>query len=463
MAAGLALACVNAVGTARAQPTSLPTGTGGAFGVSGAPTTPSQAATVSLNPNSDDALYRSLSWKNDVIIFPPVSQTIGGDLGGFRKTLADYGIGISAFSATFFSSNLLHSEKNTGHEQIYSGQQPTADSSTIVALTYDLRRFGIPDGQLVAAGFQNSTSWTGLGPNTIKFTTLSYFQSAFHDHVEIKLGLINETYEFIGQFVAGNVTSTFGPLAALGLETGQSGSFQATYGANIKFKSGNGFYDKIGVARAVNPSGPVLENQLNPSALNFSTINTGGWFINEAGYRVPPAPTQNAVWVRAGASDTNARYVDFDYLTPRRAGGNYQLYLLGDYQALRLSSDPRQAYRGIYVGGSVQYGQSSLNPFYNYYEARVYGLGPLKGRPYDLASFVFTDNQFSRQLVQTVRRFHGLAHPNSQSVTGAYSAKIVNGLFGNLALGYTGNPTAVTYTTKTGSALTVTTGLAAYF
>ena len=111
----------------------------------------------------------------------------------------------------------------------------------------------------------------------------------------------------------------------------------------------------------------------------------------------------------------------------------------------------------------MQYGQSNLNPFYNYYEARLYALGPFAGRPYDLASFVVTDNQFSRQLVQLARRFGELAHTSSQSVTGAYSAGIIPGLFGNLAIGYTDNPSAITYTTKTGSALNITTGIAVYF
>lgn len=460
---GTALAYASCANPAQAQPTSIPSGQTGALGVGGAPATPSQSISPNANVTIDDAFYRQFSWKNDVVIFPPVSQTLSGDLGGFRKTLADYGIGYNVFNSTLFSSNVLHSEKNTGREQIYSGQQPTALTSSLAAVTVDLRRFGIPDGQIVVAGYQNSTSWTGLGPNTTKLSTLSYFQSAFNDHVEIKIGLLNETYEFIGQFVAGNVTSTFGPLAALGLETGQSGSFQATWGANVKFKFLNGFYDKLGVARSTNPDGPVLENQLNPTALNFTTRNSGGWFINEFGYRVPPTPAQNAIWLRAGASDTNARYVNRDYLTGVRSGGNYQVYALGDYQFLKLSGDPKQSYRGLYVGGSVQVAQSNLNPFYNYYEARLYSLGPFDSRPYDLVSLVVTDNQFSKQLVHTVKALHGMAHASSQTITAAYSAQIIPGVYGNFAAGYTNNPTVVSFTSKTGSALNLTTGLGIYF
>ena len=59
--------------------------------------------------------------------------------------------------------------------------------------------------------------------------------------------------------------------------------------------------------------------------------------------------------------------------------------------------------------------------------------------------------------------FGGLAHTSAQSITAAYSAQVIPGLYGNLAVGYTNNPTVVGYTTKTGSALNITTGIGLYF
>ncbi len=451
-------------GTLYAQSAPSPVGQTGAQAVPAAPAALSLRRAIPLGLDPTQLEYRKLSFKNDVIILPPPSQTIDGDLFGLRKTLADYGIGYEGIDATLFESNLLHSEKLTGKTQTYIGQQPTADTSNLLFITYDLTRYGIPDGQLVAGGYEQSTSYTGTGPNAIKFTALSYYQSAFNDHVEVKLGLINNSFEYVGAFVGGNFTSTFGPAAAISAETGQSGSFEATYGANVKFKFPGNFYDKVGIARSVNPGGPLVEDHLNPSGLNFKTTNTGAYFIDEAGYRVRPSPTQNAVWIRLGMSDSTARYTNYDSRPPfGLTTGNYAAYILGDVQVLRLSNDPRQAFRGVYVGGSAEFAQSQLAPFYNYFEGRIFALGPINGRPYDLVSLVATDNQFSRQLVQLERSAHLLAHTSSTAVTGAYSFNVARGLFVNLAVGYTDNPTVIVYNSKTGSSLNITTGVALYF
>jgi porin len=101
------------------------------------------------------------------------------------------------------------------------------------------------------------------------------------------------------------------------------------------------------------------------------------------------------------------------------------------------------------------YAPPEFNRVSQYYELRLYGIGPLPSRPRDMVSLVISRNGFSNDLVDAVLRQGHLAHADSSSITAAYMAMVAPGIRAGVGLGYTDNPTPVIYTPQTGSALNI--------
>lgn len=180
-------------------------------------------------------------------------------------------------------------------------------------------------------------------------------------------------------------------------------------------------YDKFGVARAITPDGTVLGHNYNPTGiLKFYTLNSGPLFINELGYLRPAAIGVPQTWVRGGAFLDKSRFPELDH-PGRRSNNQYALYLLGDRQSPQISSAPGEAYRGWYAGFSAEYTPANYNRFSQYYEARLYGLGIIPGRPFDQATAVFTENVFSNVSYRAARRAGLPAHSDSKALTLSYS------------------------------------------
>ena len=181
-------------------------------------------------------------------------------------------------------------------------------------LTYDLSRYGIPDGQIVLGGIYNFDTWAPGGPNALSLATLSYYQTFLNKLVELKIGYLANAVEFWGPFLAGNLaTGIFGPSATIPVELGINAWAWATPAINIKVNGPDGFYNKLGIQRASSPDGPSVEKIDNPTGLKWSTPNSGVLVINEFGYRTEAAPGQLATWVRAAPMFNTSRYVDFAF------------------------------------------------------------------------------------------------------------------------------------------------------
>ena len=74
-----------------------------------------------------------------------------------------------------------------------------------------------------------------------------------------------------------------------------------------------------------------------------------------------------------------------------------------------------------------------------------------------------TSTTFSRYAVAAARERGQLAHGSSQAITYSYSALVIPGLYLNAAMSYIGNPSPITYTSSTGSALNLIAGFSVYF
>ncbi len=410
-------------------------------------------------PASDP--YAAVQWKGLIFNLPPPAATVDGDYPLRRKLAEDYGIGYNAWSVNLFYDNVLR--HNHSGAQVYNGQKPTGDTLNNVDVVVDLSRYGIPDGQIVVAGVYQNDSWNPGAPTTINLGTLTYYQTLFNKHLEFKAGLIAGTFEFYGSYTGGSLGGgIFGPAGAPFQEAGDTTEGVPTYGAILTGHPTDHIYDKIGILRSANPGGVVLEHNFNPTGTRFSTPNTGAFVINELGYKAQPTPNGGSTWIRFGSAISGAHYTEFDH-SRLRGADNYLLYLNADQQILGVSNKPRQAYRGLYAGFSISYVPPNFNLFSQYYEARLYGLGLFPGRPFDQISLVATDSEFSGIAYHAAVAARRTAHRDTQSVTLSYSYSVIHGFLLDAAVGYTNNPSPLTYTSTTGSALNLIAGAALFF
>ncbi len=93
--------------------------------------------------------------------FPSFGDTLLQNYGGWRSSLASAGFGLIEYNLTRFQANVLETPRegpryNPFYEsrQNYWGQKPSFNNFSVLVLTYDLTRFGVPDGQLQYSGIQ---------------------------------------------------------------------------------------------------------------------------------------------------------------------------------------------------------------------------------------------------------------------------------------------------------------------
>ncbi|MGY4430037.1 porin [Bradyrhizobium sp. F1.13.1] len=319
--------------------------------------------------------FQSLRIKGLIVALPGPQDTVDPDFAGIRSSLAALGIGYVGYTNNNFYDNMLPAERNTFGQQVYNGQKPTFFTNNVMQMTYDLSRYGISDGQIAVGGIYNYDSWAPAGPNAFSLATLSYYQTFLNRQVELKVGYLANVVEYWGPFLAGNLSSSiFGPSGQIPVAAGLSAWAWAKPAINIKVNGPEGLYDKFGVQVASSPDGPFAEKTANPTGLDWSTPNSGFLAINEVGYRKEAAPGQLATWVRAAAIINTSKYVDFEF--GGRNAGNYAAYLLADRQFVQLVPVEGQAARGWYAGLTAMYAPPEFNRVSEYYEARLYGIGP---------------------------------------------------------------------------------------
>jgi hypothetical protein len=108
---------------------------------------PAITSATTLSPD-----FESLRVKGLNIALPGPQDTIDPDFAGIRSSLAALGIGYIGYTNNNFFDNALQAERTTFGRQVYNGQKPTFFTNNVMQLTYDLSRYGIPDGQIVLGG-----------------------------------------------------------------------------------------------------------------------------------------------------------------------------------------------------------------------------------------------------------------------------------------------------------------------
>ena len=178
------------------------------------------SASLPATPTPD---FDALRIKGLTIALPGPQDTIDPDFAGIRSSLAALGIGYIGYSNNNFFDNMLPAERTTFGQQVYNGQKPTFFTNNVMQMTYDLSRYGVSDGQIVVGSIYNFDTWDPGGPNALSLATLSYYQTFLNKQVELKVGYLNNAFEYWGPFLAGNLSSSiFGPSGSIPVEAGLS-------------------------------------------------------------------------------------------------------------------------------------------------------------------------------------------------------------------------------------------------
>ncbi|MGY2986296.1 carbohydrate porin [Bradyrhizobium sp. USDA 4508] len=417
------------------------------------------AQTRAKKPIDPFARYDNLREKGLWLAIPGPADTIDQENGGVRSALADVGIGYIGWTHNAFVDNQLpNAARSPIANQLYMGQNPTFASANFLIVTYDLSRFGIPDGQIVVGAEQQYWTWDRPGPDRVGLNTLAYYQTFLDRKLELKLGYLRNQNEFTGTLFGGMTGSNMFALIQAGVSTNAA----PTPAVNLKYNFDDRFYNKISLQRSISPDGPYAEIKENPAGLNWSTANAGTLLVDEIGYRSKAAPGSPDTWLRAGTGFNTSRYKNLADPDQQRVSGNNFQYIAADRQFWQTDATGSPS-RGLYGGFSVMAAPPGLNRISQYYELRLYTKGPFDSRPKDLVALVASNTTWSKFAVDAALAKGQLAHRDTLAITGTYTAHLAPGIYASAGLSYIHNPTSVTHTLHTEHALNLLVSTLVFF
>lgn len=399
-----------------------------------------------------DHLREKGIWLN----IPGPADTIDQDKGGVRSALADLGIGYVGWTQNSLIDNRMPSaSKSTIFNQRYIGESPTFGTVNSMIVTYDLGRFGIPDGQITVGAEQQYWTWKPAGPDRVGINTIAYYQTFFDRTLELKMGYLRNHDEFLGM-------NPFGPTPVILSQAGMSTNSAPTPALNVKYNLDDRLYNKISIQRSVSPDGQLAHMSENPTGLNWRTANAGILLLDEFGYKAKATERSPETWLRAGIGFNDSRYPNLADPSQPRANANSAYYLAVDRQFWQSDAQGSPA-RGIYGGFSVMYAPSDVNKVSRYLELRLYAKGLFSSRPGDQIAIAATNTAWSQSAVDAALAKGDLVHRDSTAIWGRYTARLAPGVYATLGLLYINSPTTITYSRQTGHALNVLVSTSVFF
>jgi porin len=399
-----------------------------------------------------------------------MGDSILQDYGCWRTTLAQYGFGFLAYNVGLFQANMLNHYTPPSSQQQYNGQKPSGLDAAVYFLSYDLDRWGLPDGQISVWGTNvNTTNAPNYSQNRFSFAEIGLYGAALNKQLEYLVGIFPHNDYFQGNYIGGNVDNPLGSSAANSVLAGGSIGPEATPGFALKYHFNENWYNTFDISRStpgtVSPTYPgyalgnrlAVENYANPTGLNFAARRPCEFgvcypspkeiFIDEIGYKQEASADNYYTFVRAQGFYSNTPVYKYNLaspINPTTTTGSFSI--LGDRQFWQTEpGSPHTGYKGLYVGATFAYNPPNSNTFSEDYEFRLYSFG-LFGRPRDQIAFSFqhltTSNEFAK-LVNTesgcssnitcVR--HGT---NIYNLT--YTASIMSGVYATLGVTYDDHP-----------------------
>jgi porin len=398
-----------------------------------------------------------------------MGDSIGQDYGCWRTNLAKNGFGFLAWNVGLFQSNMLNHYTPPSSQQVYNGQKSSGLEALQYALTYDLSRWGIPDGQLSIWGDNlQTTNAPSYSQNRWTMEQLVFYGTLFNKQLEYQFGIFNTTNNFQGIYIGGNINNPLGAAAANAIIAGGTVGPEETPGVLIKYHATDTIYNTFYVGRSVpgtlSPTTAgyyqggnrlVAESYGNPSGFNFSNAHPCVFgicypsprelFIDEIGYKQEATPDKLFTWVRATGYYSNTSLYNLAANNGSFADTG-SVSILADQQIWQLEpGSPFTAYKGIYIGGTFAYNPPNTSIFTQDYEARIYSFG-LFGRPRDQIAFSYQHLVTGSDWANIEDAANGCSFgfacarhaTNLYNLT--YTANIMSGVYATLGVTYDDHP-----------------------
>jgi porin len=405
------------------------------------------------------AIEAELGWQGWTTGHPVFYDSLLMDAGGWRSKLAEYGIGLIGFEGGVFANNMLNTPRTTNGQQTFWGQKASAYSPGFALLTVDMSKYGIDGGMIQAAGVLYRSSFQTYFPDAITLSALEWRQQLFNGKVVLAFGLMNLPLDFAGTVIGGSLFSPFGNFSSILPANGGAYSPLNQPAVEVTWNITDRIYTIAAVGRSANPAGTLADLAKNPTQTIPFPTGTGqrAVVMNEWGYKQEAAPNTPYLWARVGGIYNNSPYTDFSNLATGGTSETMGMYAIVDYQFMQFDpTSPAMAYRGMYVGGSFNYGPPETNLFSQYYEARYYIKGPWASRPGDMFSLSYSHIGISKDFANFTNMLAPVtgtfAPTGVNNVTVAYTYRVAAGVYVTGGLGYTDKP-AIPFTKDTGSAL----------
>ena len=151
---------------------------------------------------------------------PGPQDTIDPDFAGIRSSLASLGIGYIGYTNNSFYDNMLPVERTTFGQQTYNGRAdlPIEQRDAVDLRSEQIRNLRWPGRSRRHLSVRHLESGR---PEALSLATFSYYQTFLNKQVELKFGYLNNSFEFWGPYLSGNLSSSiFGPSEAIPIETG---------------------------------------------------------------------------------------------------------------------------------------------------------------------------------------------------------------------------------------------------
>lgn len=324
-------------------------------------------------------------------------------------------------------------------------------------LTADLRQLHLRQSQLYVGGVWNWVSWNPAGPKSFQLWDLYLYKAFGENRVAVKAGYISNGLDFVGFFVGGSTaTGAQGVYAILPYEVGMSYFPLTAPSLNVQIRGPKNTYFKTAAQRSLDPNGGPTEVKRNPTGFRFLPHGDKLLSINEGGFLRPAQPGTRETWFRAGYMHNFTPYKNA--VTGRNDAANSCAYALMDYQLNQ--SNREHPNQGIYLGASAETAPPTLNPYAQYFEARLYKEAPFRNRSGDVASLVASRTGYSKYFTDNLVAQGKTVWRASTTLTGSYSIHVSPGNYLGLGLSYNHGPAI---TPRVPSALNISANWTTFF
>lgn len=391
-----------------------------------------------LSDVSSDAArtIEDLNQRGSDVSMPPFSDSQIDVNSPFRQALLSRGMALRLVSKGQYAQNTLR-EPSPTDKQAFVGDSPFQSAMGHLILTSDMRQLGLRHAQLNVSGVWNWVTWRPAGPKVLELWSLYFYKELLNDRIELKVGYNANSLEFVGMQVGGSTASGVqGVYAVLPYEVGMS-YFPLTSPQINFFVRGPGHtYLRSSLQRSLDAAGGPATEARNHTGFRFAPNGDKLLIMEELGWRRNASETNHQAWLRFGYLRNSTLYENFT--SGNMEPGNHAAYALMDYQ-LRQPDSGRPTH-GLYIGGSAMTAASRFNAYNEYFEARLYQMGPFRKRPTDTASLLATYTAHSPYLTNNLVAQGKTVWRNGASVTGSYNIHVAPGNFLSLGLSYLRGP-----------------------